>query len=71
MKSVPKYFLYSLVFLKAFIFSNCSPSKQITQNDNISPSKYFENTENFSFNVKDERNFDSMAIQNYDGENSF
>jgi hypothetical protein len=71
MKSFLKYFLNLLVFSTILLLSHCSPSREITKNENISPRKYFENIDNFSFNVKDQRNFDAQAIQSYDGHNSF
>ncbi len=70
MNIVPRYFLFPLVLLTALHLSNCSPSNKITENENISPCKYFENIKNISFNVMDQRNFDAKAIQSYDG-NSF
>jgi hypothetical protein len=67
MKEIFKVLFYSSIVVLSYFFPNCSPSRQFINNENIVPKKYFENEENISFTVKDERNFDFQAIQSYDG----
>jgi hypothetical protein len=67
MKEILKVLFYSSIVVLSYFFQNCSPSRQFIDNENIEPKKYFENEENISFTVKDERNFDFQTIQSYDG----
>lgn len=69
MKSIPIYFLNSIIVLTFLTFSNCSTSKQSVQAENISPLKYFENEKGISFNVEDGRNIEPNTIQNFNNEN--
>ena len=63
---------FSLLLLVVFsLFQFCSPSRQLIDKEIISPNKYFENKENISFSVKDERNFDFQTIQSYDGVSTY
>ena len=67
MKEIFNVLFYSSIVVLSYFFQNCSSSRQFIDNENIVPEKYFENEENISFIVKDERNFDFQAIQSYDG----
>ena len=67
MKVIVKVLVCSSILVLSCFFQNCSHTRQLIDSENITPKKYFENEENISFSVKDERNFDFQTIQSYDG----
>ncbi len=67
MKAIVKGLVCSSILVLSCFFQNCSPTRQLIDNENMTPKKYFENGENISFSVKDERNFDFQTIQSYEG----
>jgi hypothetical protein len=71
MKIIVKVLVCSSILVLSSFFQNCSPNRQLIYSENILPKKYFENNENISFIVKDERNFDFQTIQSYDGVSTY